>query len=205
MIEKKTEMKNWHKIVLTVVLCEVWGMGTLALLDWSLKNLIYRGASVFDWICLGSCIFVGTLWDGFEFVKGDYSGMDLLSPYIVQFCLYAAFGLFIAEKFKKWHKIVLTIIFCEIWGMGTFILLFIQGGTLTITSRATNEVGAVCKISCAFTQAIHDNFEFLAGVPPIFIQFCVYALTGLFISIFVCIKLRTFPQKQSQGKKTRQI
>lgn len=93
---------------------------------------------------------------------------------------------------KNWQKRLVTIAICEAWGLVTLALLF-WGGSWLGDGEVPNTLGVICGISCAFVGKIDHELFYIAPYLSVFpvtflIQFGIYAILGLFFSIFVCRK-----------------
>lgn len=97
------------------------------------------------------------------------------------------------EKMKKWQKILLTVAICEVFGLTT-LALFFWGGSLLGHVKSPSPILIVSMISCFFTLGICHELLVLAPdalIPAAFlIQFVIYLIIGLVISIVVCRKTK---------------
>lgn len=97
------------------------------------------------------------------------------------------------NQIKNWQKILLTVAICEVFGLTTLTLLLF-GGDLVGGLKDPTAIGRFYLLSCSFTTAIVMNFEFEHPSPffvislIFLIQFGIYAILGLFFSLFVCRK-----------------
>jgi hypothetical protein len=97
-----------------------------------------------------------------------------------------------------WQKRFITIVICEAWGLTTLALLLFGG----FTGKGGNPyvvlidhlIAFICAVSCCFTMRIREELfsSAVSSIPEtsiaFLIQFLVYAIIGLVISICVCRK-----------------
>lgn len=102
---------------------------------------------------------------------------------------------------KNWEKMLFSIIICEVWGLGASALLF-WANPLLGTRSEFNLIGKICLASYDFTVLIFLELftprtsssltlvspSALAALP---VQFTVYAIIGLIISLFLRRKAKS--------------
>ncbi len=89
---------------------------------------------------------------------------------------------------KTWQKRLLTIAICEFFGLANLALL-------AFCTSKDSPLMLICGLPCVFFMFICQNVKFPADIPDVlaipiafFVQFVIYAIIGLIISIFVCRK-----------------
>lgn len=85
-------MKTWQKTLITVLICNLWGLITLLFMSWYWPKI----PDIFDWICVISCSFSIAIYKSLNFPIDTSEDLVNLIYYSIQIGVYTIIGLVIS-------------------------------------------------------------------------------------------------------------